>query len=333
MDVVDYKYISILSPRLGLYKQKSINPYKANFRCPICGDSKISKTKTRGWFIENDNTIFFKCFNCGEALHLSQFIREFDESLFKEYLTDSYLEGGRTRKSNKVEEEKAPASHAILEKLMQLDKMPVNHPAVQYIKSRKIPEKYYEKLYYAKNFNEFVNGILPGKMNKDIKEPRLVIPMLSPDNKLWGFQGRSFKKEGLRYISIMLGDYPKVFGAESVNWKRRYIVTEGPIDSMFIENAISMAGADINLSYLNDIENAIFVFDNEPRNREIVNRMEKLIEQNLSVCIWPKNIRGKDINDMVLLGKTSDEIRDIILKNRTRDSLTGSLDLMQWRNV
>ena len=42
--------------------------------------------------------------------------------------------------------------------------------------------------------------------------------------------------------------------------------------------------------------------DNEPRSREIIKRMEKLIDKDYELVIWPDNVKEKDINDMVLAG-------------------------------
>ena len=58
---LDKKYINLISPTLEKFKWKKDN--LANCRCPICGDSELSKTKARGYFFTSDNSYFYKCHN------------------------------------------------------------------------------------------------------------------------------------------------------------------------------------------------------------------------------------------------------------------------------
>jgi hypothetical protein len=112
-----------------------------------------------------------------------------------------------------------------------------------------------------------------------------------------------------------------------VDFGKRYYVTEGPIDSLFLDNAVAMAGADGNSEGLDNIENVVYVFDNEPRNKEICARMEKILDKGYKLCIWPEKLLDKDINDMVL---SNLDPQDIIDKN-TYSGLTGKLQLSYWR--
>jgi hypothetical protein len=50
------------------------------------------------------------------------------------------------------------------------------------------------------------------------------------------------------------------------------------------------------------LDDPVWIYDNEPRNREIVNRISKTIDAGDSVVIWPDTIDEKDINDMILSG-------------------------------
>jgi DNA polymerase III delta prime subunit len=141
---------------------------------------------------------------------------------------------------------------------------------------------------------------------------------------------RGFKPNGLRYITIMFEERPKVFGLDKVDFTKTYFITEGALDSMFLSNAVAMAGADGNVSGLKQPENSIFVFDSEPRNKEIHKRMEKIIRSGYKICIWPSNLPGKDINEMILNGVQ--DIEKLILKN-TYKGLEANLKLMSWRKV
>ena len=58
---IDLKYIGIVSSKLNQFKKKSDNLY--NFRCPYCGDSKISHTTARGYLFLNKTFFVYKCHN------------------------------------------------------------------------------------------------------------------------------------------------------------------------------------------------------------------------------------------------------------------------------
>jgi hypothetical protein len=218
-----------------------------------------------------------------------------------------------------------------LKTIKKISQLAFDHPVKQYIDKRQIPTAQHYRLYYAPKFMTWINTLIPNKFPNVVKdEPRLIIPFIDGEGKVFGLSARGFKPNGLRYITIMLEEVPKVFGLDKVDFTKRYFVVEGAIDSMFLSNAVAMAGADGNVSGLKNPENAIFVFDSEPRNKEIHKRMEKIIRDGHSICIWPSNLPGKDINEMVLSGITDVEK---ILINNTYKGLEANLKLMSWKKV
>ena len=56
------------------------------------------------------------------------------------------------------------------------------------------------------------------------------------------------------------------------------------------------------------------IYDNEPRNKEIVREIGDAIDAGANVAIWPKSYQEKDINDMILAGKGLNEILNTINK-------------------
>ena len=188
------------------------------------------------------------------------------------------------------------------------------------------------KLYYAPKFNEWVNSIIPGKLPKlENDSPRLVMPFIDKEGNLFGFNARAFRDNELRYITIMIDeDMPKIFGLDTVNFSKKYYVIEGPIDSLFIDNSVAMAGADGNAKGLENTENAVFVFDNEPRNKEIVSRMERCLNKGYNICIWPEKVLDKDINDVILSGLSEADLKQMIDDNTYR-GLEGKLQLSYWK--
>ena len=110
---------------------------------------------------------------------------------------------------------------------------------------------------------------------------------------------------------------------------RRIYVVEGPIDSLFIDNCLAVAGADFNHLQLEDVT---VVLDNEPRSREIIKRMENLIDTGYALVIWPHSIQQKDINDMILAGMSSGEVEETIKQN-THHGLEAKMKLAAWKRI
>ena len=104
--------------------------------------------------------------------------------------------------------------------------------------------------------------------------PRVVLPFFDVNMKMFAFQGRAFGKEEPRYITIKLQENKRrIFGLEKLDISNKVYVVEGPIDSLFLPNCIAVAGADMKL----ELKNAVYIFDNEPRNKQIVDKIQQLI--------------------------------------------------------
>lgn len=333
---LESKYLNLLSPQLLLFKRKNDNLY--NFRCPYCMDSQTNLNKARGYVFVKENSMIFKCHNCGHGASLNNLIKHVNPSLHKEYVMEKFKDNDRKPVSPKTKTEfrfkkKANYLKTPLGKLKKISQLKVGHKARNYVLSRGIPTNYHYKLFYAPKFYEFVNLCEPGKFpNIKFDEPRIIIPFIDKDENLIGFQGRALGKSDLKYITIMLeSDSPKIFGLDTVDFRKEVRVVEGPIDSMFVENAIAMAGADVSgLDMITADYN--FIYDNEPRNAQIVRRIRKTIDRNHSVTIFPHSIKEKDINDMFLSGKGLDEIQEVISSN-TFKGLAAKAKLSEWSKV
>jgi hypothetical protein len=340
MDYIDAKYINLLAPQLGLFKDKGNGVY--NFRCPYCGDSETNKLKARGYIFQKENNPIFKCHNCGKGAKLNTLLRFVNPSLQKEYALEKF--GSKTQRhtitpatkpslrfTKRPEYMKTPLGK--LKKVSQLDP---EHPVRKYVNSRKIPQRLHYKLFYAPKFYQFAKQFAPDKFNDVTKdEPRLIIPFVNRNKELVAFQGRAFGKTSLRYITVKIDENaPKIFGLDTLDRSKSVYIVEGPIDSMFLDNAVAMGGADLTAEALQAIgaDDLVFVFDNEPRNKEILNRIEKIIDLGYSISLFPDYIEEKDINDMVLAGREPEEIQIIISKNTTK-GLAAKAKLSEWRKA
>ena len=322
MDHIDSKYIGIISPRLGKFKKVKSNLY--NFRCPICGDSKKNKTKTRGYLYGVKTDVNFRCHNCGASMTLSNFLKEIDPTIHKQYVFDKFKDG-KTGRGTVVEEPKFHFEAPKFKRSLKIPKASENPRSDGYLTARKLDSS---KFFYAEKFKKFVNTLKPTFEDTRYDEERIIIPIYYEKN-LIGLQGRSIVPNPVKYITVMLDENaPKIYGLDDVEKRERVYITEGPFDSTFIQNSIAMCGADADVSSWG-ISNPVWIYDNEPRNREIVNRISRTIDSGESVVIFPSSIDDKDINDMVIAGH---DVQKIVECN-TYSGLEAKLKFNTWKRI
>ena len=322
MDHVDSKFIGLVSPKLQKFKRVKADLY--NFRCPICGDSKKNKSKTRGYLYAVKANTNFKCHNCGASMSLNNFLKQVDPAVHKQYVMEKFKEG-HTGRSFVTEEPEFKFETPKFKKKLKLPKASENPKSSGYLTARKLNP---DDFYYAEHFKKFVNSLKPTFDDTKHDEERIIIPLYYEKN-LIGLQGRSINPNPVKYITVMLDDdAPKIYGLDNIRRDAPVYITEGPFDSTFIRNAIAMCGADADISRWG-ISNPVWIYDNEPRNREITNRISKTIDSGQSVVIWPESIDDKDINDMVMNGL---DVQSVIESN-TYSGLEAKLKFTTWKKI
>ena len=334
---IDKKYISLLAPKLKQFKQRG--EFLWNFRCPVCGDSQKDKIKARGYIYKRKENFGFMCHNCGSTMKLNKFIKYVDPALYNEYQLETFVKANTepqvdvrqfiTKPVFKIT--KVPTD-ILYSNAVKIDRLAVNHPARKYLESRKVP---YENLSYTCDFATFVKNVFPNYDKPLYKEPRIVIPFNDKDGNLLGVQGRAIEASKIKYITIKVDDNaPKIFGWDRLDPLQTVYVVEGPIDSLFLTNSVATMDAAlytapsvIGLDY-----DYVFVYDNEPRNKQIVSNMRKTIDMGRKVCVWPNDIQYKDVNEMVMGGMHPSEIQHIIDKN-TYEGLMATMKMNQWEKL
>ena len=325
MDIIDSKYIGLVSSRLDKFKKVKANLY--NFRCPICGDSQKHKNKARGYFYQVKTNTNFKCHNCGASSSFNNFLKQIDVTLHKQYVMEKFKEGyaGIKGKSH-VEAPKFEFKKPVFQKKLDLPRASEVPIAKKYLEKRKLDPS---KFYFASKFKEWTNKQKQTFDNIVRDECRIVIPLYDTNSELIGFQGRSLGPNSIKYITVMLNDNkPKIYGLEKINEREPIFIVEGPFDSLFLDNSIAMAGSDLDPRSFG-WSNYIWVYDNEPRNREIVNRIEHTIDRGDKVVIWPKDIYDKDINDMFNSGHN---VKSVVESN-IYQGLQAKLQLNNWKKI
>lgn len=334
---LDIEYIKLAGSRLEKFAPSGTNRWVC--RCPICGDSKKDKNKTRGNFYLYEGSYFYNCFNCGpdSAMGILTFLERVFPDLYSDYLsakTDNKISSMRRKKVEepKIPEVKKPKKKKVLKQigLPRISDLEESHPAVTYLQERKIPSKYFHDLFYTAEFKKWANSVAPNTFkNLDFDEPRIVIPFRTPKGNIFALQGRTLKKSKLKYLTVKLKkDAKKIYGANRVDQSKDIYVVEGPFDSLFVENCIASADGSL------DIDGPfVFIWDNEPRNEQIVKQIESAIEKGKKVVIWPVEAKFNDINDAVeKFGYDADMINEMI-KERTFSGLSALLELNNWKKI
>ena len=335
---IDVKFVNLISTQLQQFKKKG--DFLWNFRCPYCGDSQKSRTKARGFVYRKKNDLFYKCHNCGVGTTLSNLIKYIDSKIYKDYIFERYKKGVKTNNPEPEFKFDVPVFRKkdIFKNLKSISDLSTDHPARKFIQKRLIPHKSFSDLYLCESFYKFTNNLIPNKFpSLDGDHPRLLIPFRDEQGEVFAYQGRAFGKEQPKYITIKLKDKDKIFGLDRVTKDKHIYVVEGPLDSLFLDNCIAIAGASFRKPLM--IEGRLMqnreltiIFDNEPRNKEICKQIDRSINQGQRMVIWPKSVVQKDINDMILSGLTKEEIEKIIKEN-TFSGVEAKLKFTEWRKT
>ena len=323
MDLTDTKYIGLVSSRLPKFKKVKADLY--NFRCPLCGDSQKHKNKARGYIYAKKADANYKCHNCGASTTFSNFLKTLDPTLQKQYIFEKF-QTRNTGKGSIIEEPKFNFKKPVFRKKIDLPRASEVKIAKQYLDNRKLDST---KFYYTDKFKEWTNTQKQtfDYIGKD--EPRIIIPMYDSAKKLIGFQGRSLIPNSIKYITIMIDeDAPKIYGLDQITEEKPIYIIEGPFDASLVENGIAMCGADVDIGSF-CWSDYIYVYDNEPRSREITTRIRKTIDGGDKVVIWPTSIEEKDVNDMILGG------HDVMgmLKSNTYSGLKAKIKFNNWKKI
>lgn len=334
---LDHKYIGLLSPRFYNFKKRKDH---YNLSCPLCQEyhTSSSKRKARCYILDSGQNGHVYCHRCGASMTIPQFIETIDPFLYQEYRKEKFLEFGKVKKPT-FEVPKLDVKEILedpFRRAAKVSRLPEDHYARQYAESRLIPSDRLRELYFVPKFGEWCNTFLDEKFESNSSlydEPRLVIPFFNKQNKFHALQGRSFNpKSELRYLTLVLDEtIPSVYGLNRVDSSKEIFVVEGPIDSMFLPNAIASAGGNL-ISKLDsfDKEKLTIIYDNESRSPTTVKKIQRAIHDGFKIVIWPKAFVFKDINDAIIGGLTKEKIVEIIQEN-TYKGLKANLALNSWR--
>lgn len=340
---IDIKYINLVGAQLRNFKKKKHNLF--NCSCPLCGDSSKKKTKARGYFYEHKNSMFYKCHNCTTAMSFGYFLKSNYKPLYDSYALEAYKEVPIKSKTKVVVDtskkinfdslKKRATAKNVSKNIKSIGSLDEAHFAKRYVVNRNIPEEHHRRLFFTEDFASLVKCVFP-EYDRPLRsnDVRLLLPFFDVNKKLIGIQGRSFEADAtLRYITIKRdGVKDFLFGIERFDKRKAGYVVEGPIDSLFLNNCVATANS--NLDYACHVldSDLTIVYDNEPKNVQIVKSMNNCIERDRKICIWPTSIKHKDVNDIISSGMSREELMRIIDENTFR-GLEAKLKFTQWKRI
>jgi len=336
---LDTNYIHKIAYKLPRFHKTAKDKYA--FRCPVCGDSEKDQSLTRGNFQIYKGQLYSGCYNCGVSLPFPAFLKRFAPDEYDEYIVESF--GGRktsrTTMINTISNDRPSftsdvESDSFFNTITKISTLSDSHPAKKYVLDRGI--KQLDKLYFSARFKHFCNTVKPKSFeNEKYDTPRLIIPFIDKEGNVFAFQGRSFDpKSKNKYITIKLDDdMPKIFGLDTLDNTKPILLLEGPINTLFLDNAVAATGSNLE-SYADLLDDPILVYDNDSRNKNIVNMVEKSIQSGRKVVLWDNTYKStEDINDISKNYNITPKKLTQYLIDHSYSGLQAELKFTEWKKI
>lgn len=352
MNYLEHKYLNQISFKLEKLEKVSSDTYSC--RCPFCGDSKRIKSKKRGSIFNKEGNTFYHCYNCDISLPFSVFLQQIDSNVFQEYKLENVRLKSHKLKENVDDVIKKASSVNVkklynenylrnCKKLKDIVESDDLYEVKEYCINRKIPEYFFDRLYACNNITD-VTSTIPKYKDKvywqDTK--MLIIPFFKSDGTYDYIQCRCVGNvsSSLRYITLEINSNSiKLYGLDDIDWNQPIRILEGPIDAMFVDNSLALAGASISKAFdyisMKQIqetgkankESVIVCYDNDYKsNKQIKNQLNNRIDEGYSVLIYDKIFTKKDMNAIILQGWGVEKLNVYITK-QTFKGLRAKLEL------
>lgn len=319
------KYLHLFSGMLAKFHQSREGLWTC--RCPYCGDSKKSKTKTRGYFFWKDDVLIYKCHNCGVSTTLQNMIKEYDNALYQDMIIETFGGVKETQKPIiKIDSEKI--KQRLSGKLVGI-KSVSDGEFLEYLNDRRIPKDKHALFLQIENLAAFAGSFDNYSDRKFPSVKCIGIPFRIGD-KVSYVQCRTIEPCGMRYITFEVDGGIKLFGYNEIDSTKTVSVLEGAFDSTFVYNSVANAGAAdySNTDFL--IRNGFklrFVYDRDYEyNAQVKKQLDERIKQGHKVVIYDRQFRYKDMNEAILDG-WSIETLNKYLDDRTFSGIKARIEL------
>lgn len=338
----DEKFLKLVSAQLDRFSSKSHHLY--NFRCPLCGDSEHVKSKARGYVFPKNDILMFKCHNCSVALPFSALLKRLNRSMYDQYMLERLQDDGSHSRVASPPDATVPPPEPVPTpgRLLALSDCttPQNplYPVYEYAHERMIPDAQLHRLAATNKAQSWVLPLVGEEKAKRVEDGKLylVFPLTLPDGSWYGAQLRMLREKQFATFRWQ-HEGLKVFGLDAWSPKQTTYILESPIDSLFVPNGIAACGSDLEgcVRALRDMnlllnDDYVYVWDNEPRNKDVCRHMRNAIALRERLVIWPSHFR-KDINDMVRHGLRPISYVPDILERCTYSGLKAELEFSTWK--
>lgn len=346
---IQKKYANAFAANMNCSKQISNDVW--NFRCPVCGDSDKDPNKARGYIYQQSMDLFYKCHNCGDSRYFNSLLKEYDPALHRRYIAELFKHQRHPAKNKEAKEEaklknrpkqkieKRLKQETITKKLRHANIVPVTESNIgqDYLLSRQIDKSSFHKIYFAENYLDalkLLKGETPDNKYHHLEQAAIAFLLYDEQGRFSGLQFRLLSKQTKKrfHIHKMRSSAQKLFFGNQYlkpNEAPKYVL-EGAIDSLFLESAVASLGSDLICPF--DSNETIYVLDFDNRNKQIVQKYKKLLEQGKRVCIPSTKYSHMDINDFILQGFSIQQIEKLI-RSSAYSGLTGFLRLNEWKRI
>lgn len=315
MNYIDNMYVRLMGAYLQEFKETSKGTY--TFRCPICGDSDTSRTKTRGYFYVKGGKYKFKCHNCGNGSSFQFFMKNQNYNLFQKYKKDMLMSTQQIKEKNeinaddiktntsKIFKKHAHIGNKILKSLRRASDVKFSR---DYLIDRKIPSHLIDTLYYVDDINEITSKIEKYSKQQFKNNSAIVIPFIN-DGIVTHLQMRMFDSD-MRYMTLECEETDtKIYGLNNINENDTVYVFEGAFDAMLC-NGIAVCNGSLHtfIDYLTQKfgDDYVLVYDKDMiYNKQILDSVNKSIAYGCKIVLYDKQIvnsDAKDLNEMVING-------------------------------
>jgi hypothetical protein len=346
MKYVDVNYIRLASVYLQGFKDVGSGTYI--FRCPICGDSKKSTSKKRGYLYATNDGAFFKCYNGCDTMSLYHFLKRLSPDLAQQYMMESFGKpteknetlDGNIFKTNRelslpeTEKVKRPKRKMILDSMLKVQDLGLGHRVREYLEGRKVPADI--ELYFTPNLNDVMSKVdAYADRLFSTEYQALVFPFRGINGALNYLQARIlFSNDKRRYVTLEMEESsPKFWGLDRVDFTRPVYLFEGPIDAMMVDNGVAWAGGNLRAGakYLEGLcqSDLVLVYDADFKTNEqiFLDMFRSIRRDGRSVVIHDKDFGTfKDVNDAAVAGWSHEQIQSYLVE-KTYSGLRAELKL------
>tara|TARA_R110001606_G_scaffold14319_2_gene60679 strand:+ start:19224 stop:20249 length:1026 start_codon:yes stop_codon:yes gene_type:complete len=270
-------------------------------KCNVCGDGDSGKKRGHLIYDKSRNIIYYKCFNYGDcdaaekAWGASRWLKSYFPVFYKQYVTELLQTHGKSKKQKEKPIEKAKVKLTEEEKLLLAEEQSnakdfkpilkagssLSAKAIGVCMDRQLPGNIWKKFFVC---------------NEGLYKGRMIIPFYDNTGGIYYYQARDLVGRIPKYLNRKLGRDDAIYNWFSIDNTKPVMVTEGPIDSMFLENAVATMG----LSFTNKVQakldsiNSYYLLDNDLAGYK---KSIELIKERKYVFLWKKFLKEKRIPD------------------------------------